>query len=278
MNEQALTLEQIHQGTLEILKKIIVICDELHINYYMAYGTLLGAVRHQGFIPWDDDLDILMLRPDYDKFVDYCYANEAALFPLKLMGPDNTPDYPFNVWRFCDLRYRMESEEVSDAGMGMFIDVYCLDGAGNDPEEAVRKIGKQKWFYTSSLLSAVHPRYSPSTRGILGNLVKFPGYCLAKLLGARFFQNRLLKLKDTFSLEDSQYVVNMIWEWPMKPNLKAHYQSYTYLPFEGIQVKVPVAYDTVLRNSYGDYMVLPPEDKRAPHHAYSLYRKPEYFA
>ena len=86
MNERPLTLEEIHEGTLEILKKIISICDETGVNYFLAYGTLIGAVRHGGFIPWDDDLDLVMLRPDYEKFLDYCRAHEAEMFPFRLMN------------------------------------------------------------------------------------------------------------------------------------------------------------------------------------------------
>ena len=67
-----LTIEEIHEGTIGILKKIIELCDMLQVNYYIMYGSLIGAVRHHGFIPWDDDLDIAMLRPEYEKLCSYC--------------------------------------------------------------------------------------------------------------------------------------------------------------------------------------------------------------
>ncbi len=66
---------------LGILKKIIDICDKVGVNYYLAYGSLIGAVRHGGFIPWDDDLDIVMLRPDYEVFCQYCMKHERELYP-----------------------------------------------------------------------------------------------------------------------------------------------------------------------------------------------------
>ena len=80
-----LSIQEIHEGTLGILKKIIDICDKVGVNYYLAYGSLIGAVRHGGFIPWDDDLDIVMLRPDYEVFCQYCMKHERELYPFKLI-------------------------------------------------------------------------------------------------------------------------------------------------------------------------------------------------
>ena len=277
MNEQPLTLEEVHKETLVILKKIISICDELKINYFLAYGSLIGAVRHQGFIPWDDDLDLIMLRPDYEKFKAYCSSHEAEMFPFKLLGRHNTPDYPYAINRFCDLRYEMVSQNAPDAGMGMFIDIYPFDGAGNDEQEVYKKIGKKKWLWINCLFSALKGKFEPSSKGILRSIVKLPGHLFARLMGPGFFLNRLESLKDTYTLEESRYVTCMVWDWPIKLKEKRHFEEFTYLPFEGIQVKVPKEYDAVLRNSYGDYMQLPPEDQRVPHHEYSLYRKPEYF-
>lgn len=81
-----LSIQEIHEGTLGILKKIIDICDKVGVNYYLAYGSLIGAVRHGGFIPWDDDLDIVMLRPDYEVFCQYCMKHEQELYPFKLIN------------------------------------------------------------------------------------------------------------------------------------------------------------------------------------------------
>ncbi len=276
MNEQPLTLQEIHKETLVILKKIIAICDELHINYYIAYGSLIGVVRHQGFIPWDDDLDIMMFRPDYEKFKAYCLSHEAELFPFKLMGRYNAPNFPYNIDRFCDLRYRMVSERTTDAGMGMFIDIYPMDGAGNDKEAAAAQL-KQKKFWLDCLFCDLHGKFEPSTRGWIYNVLKFPGYCYARLRGSKYFLDKLESLKNLYTVEQSRYVACMIWDWPLRFKEKAWFDNATEMPFEDMMVKVPGNYDAMLRDSYGDYMQLPPEDKRVPHHEYSLYRKAEFF-
>lgn len=277
MNQQPLTLEEIHEETIGILSKIISICDELEINYFLAYGSLLGAVRHQGFIPWDDDLDLIMLRPEYDKFLQYCTEHEEELFPYKLMGRHNTPGFPFTITRFCDLRYRMVSDEITDAGMGMFVDIYPFDGAGVEQDDAMKKTGKMRQIYLNCAFCALRKRYHRSSKGLLYNFIKFPSHCFARIMGADFFLDRMEKFKDTFPLEESKYVICMVWDGIIKLNEKKHFEEFTYLPFEGLQVKVPKEYDAVLRASYGDYMRLPPEERRIPHHEYHLYRKPEFF-
>lgn len=275
MTQQPLTLEEIHTGTLEILKKFICICDAIHINYFIAYGTLIGAVRHHGFIPWDDDFDIMLLRPDYDAFEAYCLAHEQELLPFKLMGRCNTPDYPYNINRFCDLRYRMESFGMQDAGMGMFVDLYPLDGVGSDPERAVARFAGRKKFHMTMVTLLQSKRGAVSTKGKLHAAAKRTVRALARPLGAKFFLNRLMAYRNKFPLSDSDYVSCVVWDGNLIPYHKRHFQGYEMLDFEGIPVKAPLDYDSLLRQYYGDYMRLPPPEARVPHHEYNLYRKSE---
>ncbi len=277
MDNKPLTLPEIHAESLKILQKIMAICEELQIDYHIAYGTLIGVVRHKGFIPWDDDLDIIMLRPDYEKFKDYCTKNEKTLHPFKLMGRHNTKGYPFAIARFCDLRYRMVAGKNPDAGMGMFIDIYPLDGAGSDAQQVIKQVSRKKLFWTNCLYCALRDKFEPSTKGFLRTLVKIPGYFYAKFRGADYFLDKLESLKDLYTLEESRYVTCMIWDWPVRLEEKSWYEKTLLMEFEGIQVKVPVGYEQVLKTYYGDYMQLPPEESRVPHHDYELYRRPEYF-
>ena len=145
MAKRELTLAEIHEGTLEVLKRFISVCDQIGVQYFLAYGSLIGAVRHHGFIPWDDDLDVIMLRPDYEKFREYCNKHEGELTPFRFFDRHNTPDYPYTIGRFCDTRYRMvRNDNVPDAGQGMFIDIYPHDGAGNNNDKRWKSILKKK--------------------------------------------------------------------------------------------------------------------------------------
>ena len=274
MQEKELTIEEIHEGSLVILKKIIEICEKIQVNYFLAYGSLIGAVRHKGFIPWDDDLDLIMLRPDYDKFCQYCIQNAEGLYPFKLLNRTVDPAYPFGISRFCDLRFRLENDKVADAGMGMFVDLYPFDGLGNDKKKTQKVIGRKKKMLIDGLYSVLEKDYyKPSNKGILRRIAKRCFHEYACLRGKDYFLDKLDALKHVYPLDDSKYVGSAAWDAKLVIHDKFHFTSYEYLEFEGIKVKVPFQYKQVLKNSYGDYMKLPPVEQRAPTHEYRLYRK-----
>lgn len=273
MVKEALTLEDIHRETLVIVEKINEICEKLNINSYLAYGTLLGAVRHKGFIPWDDDYDIFMLRPDYDKFLAYCEEHEEELKPFRLMNYHNTERYTFAISRFCDLRYEMVMEDGNEVGMGMFIDVYPFDGLGDNISEfKCRYLSlKSKW-----LSMGVYYSNPDNTVPSIGNIVKRIArkvFCIyAKLFGTSYFINKIEKMGRKYSVDKSKYVGLVVWD-EVVPFQKQWIEECVYLEFEGMKMKAPKYYKELLELWYGDYMQLPPVEQRVPHHMYKLYRK-----
>lgn len=272
--QNILSLDEIHDGTLMILKKIIAICDEINIDYFLWYGSLIGAVRHQGFIPWDDDLDVMMLRPAYDEFRNYCVSHEKELYPFRFFDKDNTDGYPYGIGRFNDLRYKMKRKDsLTTAGQGMFVDIYPYDGAGNDYKDAVHKIQNKKRY----LLKMLSCSYSKSVIPILASKwtipIRIPAYIYAHIKGSKYFLDKLCDLKNTFSYDKSNYVTCAVWEDSLCFVEKKSFDSYEKLLFEGIEVKVPQNYHEILLSIYGDYFLLPPVEERKPNHGYSLYRK-----
>ena len=97
MKRIEMSIEEIHEVTLAILKKIDAIAEEIGIRYFMAYGSLIGVVRHRGFIPWDDDLDMMMIREDYEKFLAYFEEHEQELVPYKIFNNRNNAGYPHMI-------------------------------------------------------------------------------------------------------------------------------------------------------------------------------------
>ena len=273
MSEKELSLNEIHQETLTVLRKIISICEIINVDYCLGYGSMLGAVRHGGFIPWDDDLDIIMMRQDFDKFVSYCTKHSDQLIPYKLISIESNPDYPYCIPRFCDTRYKMvTSDDTPDAGMGMFIDIYPFDGAGKMSEKQIKMTAMKKKFLMECLYYNDRKKYVGSKKRGIYSFIRFFIYVYARLAGKQHFVKALNKLAYKYDYSDSENVECMIWNQWCKPVPKRVFSSYITVPFETIQVKIPEGYDTFLKIVYGNYMELPPEEKRHPTHSYSLYR------
>ena len=267
-----LDLDEIHKVTLDVVKKIISICEEQNITYYTMYGSLIGAVRHKGFIPWDDDFDIIMLRPDYDRFMQYCIENSEALYPYKLINRNTSKDYAFNISRFCDCRYEMirDNNEPS-AGMGIFVDIYPFDGLGN----SATKIREETLVKKQALLYAISWAGSSKwfSDSLIKNLIKIPLSLLFHMSGKNYWLNRLKKFREKNSVDDSKYVGCVVWDAGMVFFEKKWFSKTKLMDFEDIKVTVPYNYHEVLVTSYGNYMELPPKEAQVPTHAYKIVKK-----
>ena len=269
MMKKELGIDEIHKGTLVILKKIIDICDELGINYYMAYGSLIGAIRHHGFIPWDDDCDIIMIRKDYERFINYCKVNADKLYPFKLLNRGTCKGYPYNISRFNDMRYKAEYDEIPDYDSGMFIDIYPFDGAGNDCKKTKKKIALKKRILFRLVGWAIKSNRESTTK--IKRVLRKVIIPIVKLIGADWFLNKMENLGKIYDYEDSQYISCLVWDGKLVLQDKDDFKEYIMVDFENLSVKVPKGYDRVLKNSYGDYMELPPKNERTASHGYRLY-------
>ena len=271
-----LSLREIQLVEFTVMKKLAAICRELDLRYYLFYGTLLGAARHQGFIPWDDDVDIAMPRPDFEKLLAYCDENAETLAPYRLIHCRKDKKYIYPIARLCDTRYQVDYEGTKDYGLGLFVDIYPLDGCGNTEAEA-KAIHKKNDSLQKLTLLAGTTKFKPSLQGgLLRTCVKFAGYCYAKLFGARYFANKADKNSQRLSYEDSQYVSCTVWfDWYHRFD-KAMLADITTLPFEGEEVSVPGDTHRLLTDWYGDYMQLPPEEDRVGHHYYTARLKEAY--
>ena len=270
MNE--LLMRDVQLSALEILKYVAEICEKEKIRYALAYGTLLGAVRHKGFIPWDDDIDIIVPRPDYERLLSFFEQNNTG--PFVAMNMKTTKDYPYMITRIVDTRYKLKVKNEKDFGLGTFIDVYVLDGVGNTYEEGCKYISNTCKYPRLIFLATRRYYHFGTTKGFLKRLIKLPAFCFAKLLGKDFFVKRLMKIVDTSSYEKKQFVGCAVWnERPFWGVFDKKYVEDTILaPFEDCQFRIPRDYDGILKLWYGDYMKLPPEKDRVYHHLYKVYK------
>ena len=268
-----MTLREIQLAEFGVMQKLAQLCKELNLRYYLFYGTLLGAVRHEGFIPWDDDVDVAMPRPDYEKLLAYCEENEEALAPYKIMHCRKDKDYIYPIARLCDTRYQVDYEGVVEYGLGLFVDLYPLDGCGNTEEEA-KAIHKKNDVLQKFTFLAGTDKFRASIKGGLHRtVIKFASYCYAKMFGPRHFALKAEKNSMALRYEDCKYVSCTVWfdfpQWCPKE----WFEGYEERPFEGQMFPIPVGFDPMMKEWYGDYMQLPKEEDQVGHHYYKAYLK-----
>lgn len=269
-----LSLKEIQHGSLEIMKKIDEICNELGLKYFLMFGTLIGAVRHKGFIPWDDDLDIMMPRSDYDKLIEYFIKNEKELYPLMLFSNKNKSNYPYMISRISDIRYSLDVKNEDDFGIGLFVDIYPIDGVGNSQNE-VRKIAhKAKYLASLLYLSTRQKCIKDNTKSKIRLVLKLPAFLYAKFRGKKYFEKKLNNILSKYHYDDCIYVGCTSWLVDMEKEVfqKQLVEEIIVVPFEEYYFKIPKNYKKILRQIYGDYMQLPAEKDRIGHHYYTAYK------
>ena len=241
----------------EMLKIFVDICNKHGIKYFVQGGTLLGTVRHSGFIPWDDDIDVSLHRDDYEKFLSVAEKELPEYYFLQTKDTD--PEYPNNFAKIRDSRTTfVESSAINlKINHGAYIDIFPLD---NYPKGAEAKIFEiKKKLLTWRINKAFYiPAMSLVSKTItIITMILFPS-----LKGAVEKREKLYK-----SVPDSDLVVNNSGAWLSKEIIPKEWVLNTVeMEFEGIKVNVSDKYDEWLTYVYGDYMSLPPENERVGHH------------
>lgn len=265
MNTKQLTMEEYKQVELGILIKIDKICREHNINYFLYAGTLLGAVRHQGFIPWDDDIDISMLREDYDKLAKIIQNGDYGINFIRI---EENPDTIYPYGKICDTTTTIEEKNFKEvAGYGVFVDVFPFDYLPEDEQERARL--KKKYFNMYRLLTHSARTGYVKTDSAVTNFERGVAFHLAKLVNT----NRLItKMNSDFvnlNKKKSDHV-GLPWYWAQRLE---DYQSTSEVIFEGHSFLAPKDPDRVLTTDFGEYMKLPPESERVPKHTLICYQK-----
>lgn len=270
-----LTIKETQAISLEILHTIAGICEKNKLRYALIYGTLIGAVRHQGYIPWDDDVDIMMPRPDYDKLLIYLENNIKQYPHLQVFNHKKCQEYPYMITRISDDRYEIKMENEKSFGMGVFIDIYPYDGLGNTKEEALN-YGLKGDRLSSLCYQATREHFAiETTTSLIRKIVKFPVYLYAKMRGKEYFQNRLEKLPRKKNYDESEYIGCVVWLSGGEKDifLREWFDETIMMKFDKYEFRVPKNYDEVLKHGYGDYMKLPPKKDRIGHHFFKVYKK-----
>ena len=252
---------------LDLLMQLDKVCKENNLHYCVGAGTLLGAIRHHGFIPWDDDIDVYMLRHDYDKLMELAKEFQYPYFLQNTYTDSNEISW-FSRLRNAETTGATKRELYIDICKGIFIDIFPLDGICDNKTEDKKQEKKNELLKRICRLYNVTRRKYPDKRGntsikkrILKKVLKLVLSC-PKLL-FRTYDNNLKK----YSSNSTKIWGNrtLVFECPKSRRPLKDYQECVMMPFEFIEVPVPKAYDSMLRQQYGDYMKIP-ENKGSDMH------------
>ncbi len=259
------TLKHLQSLELMILKEFINICEENNLTYYMYAGSLLGTIRHQGFIPWDDDLDVIMFRDDFEMFKQIFASTSHD--KIKLLSIETEDDYFHLLAKLMLKDTLFEEKWVSqvDFNIGINIDIFVLDDLSNN--ESKRNYQLKKAFLYNKLL--IMSKIKLDDLPLLTKLVTHTGYHILNLLGIKpkWINKRCLNFLRKYQDENAEFVFDIsatAEEYPQIFN-KKEFKKVKRAKFEDIEVNVPANYDEILKSLYGDYMQLPPEEDRYNH-------------
>lgn len=265
-------LQKIKNIELSILDYIVDLCDKNNLTYYLAYGTLIGAVRHHGFIPWDDDIDIWMPRRDYEKL--------CNLWPkdghYRLGECERDADYIYPFAKVWDERTRIkERNTLSSYQFGIFIDIFPLDDLPDDPQR-MRKYLKKNEFLEKCRVRSMFSRKSSGHKNPLITLCRYLFWYLLRMIGtsrlARILNRRAQKHNGKKAVWMGS-LVNQDLDNECCP--ASWFGEGAWVTFEGRTYRAPAQYDKVLTNAYGDYMQLPPKEQQVLKHGFAAWELSE---
>ncbi len=263
-------LKDIQNAALGILIEFVRICDEYKLNYYISGGTYLGAVRHHGFIPWDDDVDVAMPRSDYKRFIEIAPKVMDKKYKLKHYSLQDGIIHYFA--KIEDGRYQLIDNTASiPRKVNLWIDIFPLDGLPEGPVK--RKLHQDhllvlRGLFKLSLFEKIvmqsnhdRPWYENSVIAV-AKKVNF-----SKILSPYKRMRALDKALSKYDFYKSTYIMNFMGSYKFKSVMDREkiYADGAMYDFEGYQFHAPKDYDAYLTQIYGDYMKLPPEDKRNWH-------------
>ncbi len=263
--QKQMTLDELHQKQLDMMIAFDDFCQKHDLQYFLAYGTLIGAVRHHGFIPWDDDVDILMKREDYNKLISYSQINDT----LKIVTKENSGEY-YHPYTYCNVA---DTETIMDehlakkpTGKGVFLDIFPLDVLPNDYNKALRFLNKCHFF--SIIQQCCLSVQNNSLKGIVKKAISV-------FVNWDKFYPVFQKEVQKYSKIKSKYIGMCVLVSNARNAIlnTKDFETAIDVDFEGVKLKIPCGYDAILKTCYGDYMTPPDISEQQGHHMVDYYIK-----
>lgn len=263
-------LSKVHLLQLKIAKEIKRICDKNNIDYILDSGTLLGAVRHKGFIPWDDDMDMAMTSENYKKFIEACKTDLGEEFFLQTWETDKYYPLPYAKIRLNGTKFLENVFEKAQMHQGIFVDIFQYNVWPKNKRKQKRIWRKRLYLHAMIMMKCHYLKFK--SKKLWHYLLKIVLFTCIKFLSLFHSKQSLInkynKLNDKYNKLESnelyEQTMNIRFGYWVVP--KSCFEKFTDLKFEDDTFKCPENYDVYLRKVYGDYMTPPPEEKRAIGH------------
>lgn len=256
-------LQKLQQIDLQTLKEFIKICDKNNLRYMALGGTMLGAVRHQGFIPWDDDIDIGMPREDYEKFINCCHKELPDNYQIRNFKNDEI--YKYYITRILDMNYPIIEIRNKDVEKNTYIsiDIFPLDGLPKNT--LLKKIHEFKVMWHRAKMSIGYIDTIDKNRErpffeklIISIITRVP---IDKLIDPNKEKYKIDSLLKKYDFNESYYFSNLMGAYRTKEVFPKNYiGNYSNYLFEDIEIKGVENYSGYLKDMYGDYMTIPSEE------------------
>lgn len=276
--KRVMTLKELQETELDIMRVFHDFCEKHGLRYYLAGGTLLGAIRHKGFIPWDDDIDVCMPHPDYLKLVELSQngmLDEFRYLDTRLLNKD----CPSSMIRICDNRTEVEFTEYKiPYKIGCWIDIYSLDGLSDIPKERSKQFRQMR--VAMDLFLCCLTKFGNKRRNRLINMMQYcllPALPVIRAVGYQRYLDWLDRIATRYSYDEKEYVGVLEGRGGEKETMrKSDMEPRFLVDFEGEKFYTMANYDAYLTNLYGDYMTPPREEDRVSRHVIDIFWKENY--